>query len=91
MSSPKIGWLTFWQMWNTYPGKKFSGKVQSIMAGTGAVFSLFPPENALGNYVKVVQRVPVKIIFDKNTDSGHILRIGMSCGPTIITKDDQSK
>lgn len=76
---------------DTYPGKIFSGKVDSIMAGTGAAFSLFPPENALGNYVKVVQRVPVKIIFDKNTDSSHILRIGMSCVPTIITKDDQSK
>ncbi|MCX5714957.1 MAG: HlyD family secretion protein [Candidatus Omnitrophica bacterium] len=76
---------------DTYPNKKFTGRVDSIMAGTGAAFSLFPPENALGNYVKVVQRVPVKIVFDKNTDSGHILRIGMSCGPTIITKDDQSK
>jgi membrane fusion protein (multidrug efflux system) len=76
---------------DTYPGKIFSGKVDSIMAGTGAAFSLFPPENALGNYVKIVQRVPVKIIFDKNTDSGHILRIGMSATPTIITKDEQNK
>ncbi len=76
---------------DTYPGKIFNGKVDSIMAGTGAAFSLFPPENALGNYVKVVQRIPVKIIFDKNTDSSHVLRIGMSCVPTIITKDDQSK
>jgi membrane fusion protein, multidrug efflux system len=76
---------------DTYPGKQFSGRVDSIMAGTGAAFSLFPPENALGNYVKVVQRIPVKIIFDKDTDSGHILRIGMSCIPTIIVKDEQSK
>lgn len=76
---------------DTYPGKVFSGKVDSIMAGTGAAFSLFPPENALGNYVKVVQRIPVKIIFDKNSDTSHILRIGMSCISTIITKDDQSK
>ncbi len=76
---------------DTYSGKIFSGKVDSIMAGTGAAFSLFPPENALGNYVKVVQRIPVKIIFDKNTDTSHRLRIGMSCVPTIITKDDQSK
>ena len=58
------------------------------MAGTGAAFSLFPPENALGNYVKVVQRVPVKIVFDKNTDQDHLLRIGMSCVPTIITKHE---
>jgi membrane fusion protein (multidrug efflux system) len=76
---------------DTYPGKKFSGKVDSIMAGTGAVFSLFPPENALGNYVKVVQRIPVKIVFDKTTDTQRILRIGMSCVPEIITQDDQNK
>ena len=73
---------------DTYPGKIFTGRVDSIMAGTGAVFSLFPPENALGNYVKVVQRVPVKIVFDKTTDEGHVLRIGMSCVPTIITQDE---
>lgn len=76
---------------DTYPGRKFQGKVDSIMAGTGAAFSLFPPENALGNYVKVVQRIPVKIVFDKDADSAHILRIGMSCVPTIITKDGQNK
>jgi len=58
------------------------------MAGTGAAFSLFPPENALGNYVKVVQRVPVKIVLDNNADQEHILRIGMSCVPTIITKNE---
>ena len=57
------------------------------MAGTGAAFSLFPPENALGNYVKVVQRIPVKIVFDKSTDKDQSLRIGMSCVPTIITTD----
>ncbi|MDD4899034.1 MAG: HlyD family secretion protein [Candidatus Omnitrophica bacterium] len=73
---------------DTYPGKKFLGKVDSIMAGTGAAFSLFPPENALGNYVKVVQRIPVKIVFDKNTDTKHVLRIGMSCVPTIIAKNE---
>ena len=76
---------------DTYPGKVFIGKVDSIMAGTGAVFSLFPPENALGNYVKVVQRIPVKIIFDQGTDERHALRIGMSCIPTIIAKDEQGK
>jgi membrane fusion protein, multidrug efflux system len=71
---------------DTYPGKRFSGKVESIMAGTGAVFSLFPPENATGNYVKVVQRIPVKIVLDKNTDPDHVLRIGMSVVPTILIK-----
>ncbi len=68
---------------DTYPGKVFRGKVDSIMAGTGAVFSLFPPENATGSYVKVVQRIPVKILLDEDTDPEHILRIGMSIVPTI--------
>ena len=72
---------------DTYPGKVFTGKVDSIMAGTGAAFSLFPPENALGNYVKVVQRIPVKIVFNKTTDNSRALRIGMSCVPTILTAD----
>lgn len=69
-----------------FPGKKFKGRVDSIMAGTGASFSLFPPENATGNYVKVVQRIPVKIVFDEDTDHEHILRIGMSVVPTVIAK-----
>lgn len=69
---------------DTYSGKSFTGKVESIMSGTGAVFSLFPPENATGNYVKIVQRVPVKIVLDQNTDPEHILRIGMSVVPTIL-------
>jgi membrane fusion protein (multidrug efflux system) len=71
---------------DTYPGKKFTGKVESIMAGTGSAFSLFPPENATGNYVKVVQRVPVKILLDKDTDREHVLRVGMSVVPTILVE-----
>lgn len=71
---------------DTYPGRKFTGKVDSIMSGTGAIFSLFPPENATGNYVKVVQRIPVKIVLDKDTDKQHVLRIGMSVVPTIIVE-----
>ena len=70
---------------DTYPGKVFYGKVDSVMAGTGAVFSLFPPENATGSYVKIVQRIPVKIILDQGTDPSHMLRIGMSVVPTILT------
>ncbi len=69
---------------DTYPGKVFPGKVDSITAGTGAVFALLPPENATGNYVKVVQRVPVKIVLEKNADPEHVLRVGMSVVPTII-------
>ncbi len=71
---------------DTYPGKEFNGKVESIMAGTGSAFSLFPPENATGNYVKVVQRVPVKIVLDKGTDPDRILRIGMSVEPTVLVR-----
>jgi membrane fusion protein, multidrug efflux system len=69
---------------DTFPGKEFYGRVNSIMAGTGAVFSLFPPENATGNFVKVVQRVPVKIVLEKGEDAEHLLRIGMSVIPTIL-------
>lgn len=71
---------------DSFPGRTFTGRVDSIMAGTGVTFSLFPPENATGNYVKVVQRIPVKIVFDKDTDTEHILRIGMSVEPTVIAK-----
>jgi membrane fusion protein (multidrug efflux system) len=76
---------------DTYPGKTFKGKVESIMAGTGAVFSLFPPENATGNYVKVVQRIPVKILLDGDTDKDHVLRIGMSVVPTIVIENKELK
>ncbi len=69
---------------DTYPGKVLHGRVESIMAGTGAVFSLFPPENATGNYVKVVQRIPVKIVLDESNNPAPILRIGMSVEPTIL-------
>jgi len=68
---------------DTYPGEVFTGTVDSIQAGTGARFSLLPPENATGNYVKVVQRIPVKILLDKHTNPS-ILRPGMSVVPTIM-------
>jgi len=71
---------------DSYPGKVFMGKVDSIMAGTGVSFALFPAENATGNYVKVVQRVPVKITLDEGTDKEHILRIGMSVEPTVLIR-----
>jgi len=70
---------------DTYPGVTFRGRVDSIMAGTGAAFSLLPPENATGNYVKVVQRIPVKILIDRDSDPQHLLRVGMSVVPTIFT------
>ncbi|OGP64770.1 MAG: hypothetical protein A3K22_00085 [Deltaproteobacteria bacterium RBG_16_42_7] len=68
---------------DTFPGKKFEGRVESIMAGTGGAFAILPPENATGNWVKVVQRIPVKIIIDKGEDPNDILRVGMSCIITI--------
>jgi membrane fusion protein (multidrug efflux system) len=66
---------------DAYPGKVFHGHVDSIQAGSGAAFSLLPPENATGNYVKVVQRVPVKIVFDG--PAGVYLGPGMSVVPTV--------
>jgi membrane fusion protein (multidrug efflux system) len=66
--------------------KEFAGKVDSIAAATGARFSLLPPENATGNFVKVVQRVPVKIVLDAGQDPEHLLRPGMSVTPTVYTK-----
>jgi membrane fusion protein, multidrug efflux system len=70
---------------DAYPGKKFTGRVESIMAGTGAAFSLLPPENATGNYVKVVQRIPLRIAIDRSSDPEQLLRAGMSVVPTVIT------
>jgi membrane fusion protein (multidrug efflux system) len=71
---------------DAYGGKEFNGKVDSIAAATGSRFSLLPPENATGNFVKVVQRVPVKIVLDAGQDSEHLLRPGMSVTPTVYTR-----
>jgi membrane fusion protein, multidrug efflux system len=71
---------------DAYGGKEFHGKVDSIAAATGARFSLLPPENATGNFVKVVQRVPVKIVLDEGQDPERLLRPGMSVEPTVFTK-----
>jgi membrane fusion protein (multidrug efflux system) len=71
---------------DAYDGQKFSGKVESIAAATGAKFSLLPPENASGNYVKVVQRIPVRIEVDRNADPQHLLRPGMSVIATVSTE-----
>ena len=68
---------------DAYPDKTFKGHVDSIQAGTGARFSLLPPENATGNFVKVVQRVPVKIVFDEPPDPQHMLAPGMSVEPEV--------
>jgi len=71
---------------DAYPGTRFTGHVDSIQAGAGARFSLLPPENASGNYVKVVQRVPVKIALDNIGDAQHLLGPGMSVVPEVRVK-----
>ncbi|MBI4536707.1 MAG: HlyD family secretion protein [candidate division NC10 bacterium] len=68
---------------DTHPGVVFKARVDSIQAGSGAVFSLLPPENATGNFVKVVQRIPVKLVFEPGENSRHLLVPGMSVVPTI--------
>jgi membrane fusion protein (multidrug efflux system) len=64
-------------------GRKFRGHVDSVQAGSGAAFSLLPPENATGNYVKVVQRVPVKILFDEALPADHTIGPGLSVTPNV--------
>jgi membrane fusion protein (multidrug efflux system) len=71
---------------DAYGGREYRGHVDSIAAATGSRFSLLPPENATGNYVKVVQRLPVKILLEPGQDQEHRLRPGMSVVPTVFTK-----
>ena len=68
---------------DAYPNKVFKGHIDSIQAGSGAAFSLLPPENATGNYVKVVQRIPVKIVIDDPADPNYVLGPGMSVEPEV--------
>ena len=70
---------------DAYPQLQLTGKVESIQSGSGAFFSAFPPENATGNFVKVVQRVPVKIMLDQRPDANLVLGPGMSVVPTVFT------
>jgi membrane fusion protein (multidrug efflux system) len=71
---------------DAYPGRKFPGHVESLSPATGARFSLLPPDNATGNFTKVVQRIPVKIRVDGPVDPAHPLRPGMSVTATVVTK-----
>jgi membrane fusion protein (multidrug efflux system) len=73
---------------DAYGGRKYDGKITQIGGATGSVLSLFPPENATGNYVKVVQRVPVRVDFtNPNQIADHLLRPGMSVEPKVRVKD----
>ncbi len=67
-------------------GREYDGHVDSIAGATGARFSLLPPENATGNFVKVIQRVPVKIVFEPDQDKEHRLRPGLSVEPSVFTR-----
>jgi membrane fusion protein, multidrug efflux system len=67
---------------DTY-GRTYDGRVLNVAGASGARYSLLPPENATGNYVKVVQRIPVKIVFAKGQDPEHVLRPGMSVEPNV--------
>ncbi len=64
-------------------GRDYRGTVENLPGAAGTVFSLLPPENASGNFVKVVQRLPVRIRFNRNEDPQHLLRPGMSVEPTV--------
>ena len=70
---------------DAYPREHFKGKVQSLSAATGATFALLPPDNASGNFTKVVQRIPVRIAIDPASDRQHLLRQGLSVVVTIDT------
>jgi membrane fusion protein (multidrug efflux system) len=74
---------------DAYGGREFSGKLTQIGGATGSMLSLFPPENATGNYVKVVQRIPVRIDFTdlQKEDGDYALRPGLSVTPDVHVKD----
>ena len=67
-------------------GRTFKGRVESVAGATGPLFSLLPPENATGNYVKIVQRIPVKIVLDAGENQDHQLRPGMNVVPDVYTR-----
>jgi len=72
---------------DSYPGTTFSGYVDSFQPGTGSVFSLLPPQNATGTFVKVVQRIPVKIVLNSPSDPSHPLWPGLSVIPSVHTRE----
>jgi membrane fusion protein (multidrug efflux system) len=74
---------------DAYGGRTFSGRMTQIGGATGSMLSLFPPENATGNYVKVVQRIPVRIDFTdiQKEDGDYVLRPGLSVTPEVHVKD----
>lgn len=71
---------------DAYPQLKLRGHVDSVQLGSGSRFTAFPPENATGNFVKIVQRAPVKIIIDSGLDPRTPLPLGVSIEPTVLLK-----
>ena len=71
---------------DAYPGLKLEGHVDSVQLGSGSKFTAFPPENATGNFVKIVQRVPVKLLIDRGMDPQNPLPLGISVEPTVMLK-----
>jgi membrane fusion protein (multidrug efflux system) len=72
---------------DSYPGLVFHGRVDSLAEATGARFALLPPDNASGNFVKVTQRVPVKIVLSENPPDGRVLRQGMSVDAAVLVRE----
>jgi membrane fusion protein, multidrug efflux system len=75
---------------DTFPGAKVTGHVDSVAPASGQEFALLPPDNATGNFTKIVQRIPVKIVVDTDDPLANLLRPGMSVEPTIDTKPASS-
>jgi membrane fusion protein (multidrug efflux system) len=71
---------------DAYPALKLHGHIDSIQLGSGSKFTAFPAENATGNFVKIVQRVPVKIVIDDGMDPNRPLPLGLSVTPTVSLK-----
>jgi membrane fusion protein (multidrug efflux system) len=76
---------------DAYPGVTVHGRLDSLAPGSGSQFALLPPENATGNFTKIVQRVPVKILIDRNDPLEGRLRPGLSVIPTVDTRDTKGK
>jgi membrane fusion protein (multidrug efflux system) len=73
---------------DTFPGHTFHGHVDSLAPGSGNEFALLPPDNATGNFTKIVQRIPVKIVFDQDSVKGYenLVAPGMSATVTVTTR-----
>jgi membrane fusion protein (multidrug efflux system) len=72
---------------DTFAKHRFYGHVNSIAPGSGNEFALLPPDNATGNFTKIVQRIPVKIVLDTAQQDGAVLRPGMNVEATVVTKN----